>query len=212
MKNNFIKELINRFPVLENETDHIEKATQLMIESLAGEGTLFFCGNGGSASDAEHIVGELLKGFVLRRPLKEYLTDKLRSYGEYGEELAEKLQYGLRAISLTSHPAFATAFGNDVDGTMIFAQQLLALGKKNDVVMGISTSGCSINIYKCFITARAIGLKTILLTGKRRGSCAELADCVISVPEVETFKIQELHLPIYHTICLILEDFFYGID
>lgn len=212
MINKFIRELVNRFPVLERETTHIEESTRLMIEASSGGGTLFFCGNGGSAADAEHIVGELLKGFILRRRMKEELAEKFKSYGAQGAELAEKLQCGLRAISLTSHPGFATAFSNDVDGTMVFAQQLLALGRKNDVVMGISTSGCSRNIHNCFITAKAIGVKTILLTGDTEASCAELADCVIRVPETETFKIQELHLPVYHAICLILEDFFYGAE
>jgi D-sedoheptulose 7-phosphate isomerase len=138
------------------------------------------------------------------------LEVRLKEFGAEGLELSQKLEVGLRAVTLTSHPSFATAFANDVDASMIFAQQLAALAGEGDVVLGISTSGKAENIRKCFITAKAKGIKTILLTGSCGGKCIEFADYSIKVPEKETFIIQEKHVAIYHTLCLIIEDYFYG--
>lgn len=188
------------------------------LKSLAGEltalfrrgNTLFLAGNGGSAADAEHICGELLKGFKSRRELAECDREKLiAAGGNDGKMLGNALQYGLPAISLLSHPALTSAFGNDVDPDLAFAQQLWALGKENDAVIGISTGGNASNIRKMFIAARAKNIRTILLTGSKHGSCREYADVVIAVPESETYKIQELHLPVYHTLCLALESQFF---
>ncbi|MCP3966476.1 MAG: SIS domain-containing protein [Lentisphaerae bacterium] len=206
----YLTDFKERFPEMAYLDDKILQAAVMIVEAMAAGHTLFTCGNGGSGSDSDHIVGELLKGFKSLRPLSPEFKKKFDVYGEAGKEIANKLQYGLRAISLTSHPAFTTAFLNDVDGTLIFAQQLFALGREGDVVIGISTSGNAENVKACFMTARTMGVKTILLTGKDGGACAKLVDCEIRVPEYETYKIQEMHLPIYHTLCLMIEDHFYG--
>jgi len=207
---NFTDSFIKRFPELEETLGSLKEAAKIIIEAFENDNSLYLCGNGGSAADCEHIAGELLKSFKCKRELSFELKNKFNQFSNDGKELAEKLEYGLRAIALTSHPSFATAFANDVDASMIFAQQLLALARKNDVVLGISTSGNADNIKKCFITAKVKGLKTVLLTGKTGGVCAEFADCIIKVPETETFLIQEKHIGIYHTLCLIIEDYFYG--
>jgi D-sedoheptulose 7-phosphate isomerase len=207
---NFTDNFIKRFPELKETLDSLKEAAKIIIEALDNDNTLYLCGNGGSAADCEHIAGELLKSFKCKRELSFELKKKFEQFSNDGKKLAEKLEYGLRAIALTSHPSFSTAFANDVDASMIFAQQLLALSKKDDVVLGISTSGNAQNIKKCFITAKVKGLKTVLLTGKNGGACAEFADCIIKVPETETFLIQEKHVGIYHTLCLIVEDYFYG--
>ena len=207
---NFTDHFIERFPELENIVDSIKEAAGMIIKALENDNCLYLCGNGGSAADCEHIAGELLKSFKCKRNLSFELKEKFGKFGKDGQDLADKLESGLRAVALTSHPSFATAFANDVDASMIFAQQLMALSKKEDIVLGISTSGNAGNIKKCFITAKVKGLKTILLTGETGGICAEFADCTIKVPERETFLIQEKHVGIYHTLCLIVEDYFYG--
>ena len=165
----------------------------------------------GSASDADHISGELLKGFLLKREISDKIKEDLKAnFGEEGNFIGERLQNGLKAISLTGHPALSTAFANDVDSSLIFAQQLYALGSSGDVVIGLSTSGNADNVLKCFQVAKVKGIKTILLGGKDGGKCGKIADVSIIVPENETYMIQELHLPIYHTLCIMIEDYFYG--
>lgn len=206
----FTDNFIKRFPELKEILYSIKETAQIIIETFKNDNFLYLCGNGGSASDCEHIAGELLKSFKCKRELSAELKVEFNKFGKDGQDLAEKLEAGLRAIALTSHPSFSTAFANDVDASMIFAQQLMALSRKNDIVMGISTSGNAENIKKCFITAKVKGLKTILLTGKNGGICAEFADYIIKVPETETFLIQENHVGIYHLLCLIVEDYFYG--
>ena len=206
----FTDHFIQRFPELKEILSSIKETAGIIIEAFKNDNSLYLCGNGGSASDCEHIAGELLKSFKCKRELDAELKVQFNKFGKDGQDLAEKLEYGLRAVALTSHPSFSTAFANDVDASMIFAQQLMALSRKNDIVMGISTSGNAENIKKCFITAKVKGLKTILLTGKTGGICAEFADCIIKVPETETFLIQEKHVGIYHLLCLIVEDYFYG--
>lgn len=206
----FTDNFIKRFPELKETPGSLKKAAKIIIEAFENDNFLYLCGNGGSAADCEHIAGELLKSFKCKRELSFDLKNKFKQFSNDGKELAQKLECGLRVIALTSHPSFSTAFANDVDASMIFAQQLLALSKKDDVVLGITTSGNAQNIKKCFITAKVKGLKTVLLTGKSGGACAEFADCIIKVPETETFLIQEKHVAIYHTLCLIIEDYFYG--
>jgi D-sedoheptulose 7-phosphate isomerase len=203
--------LFLRYPALEVIRTEIEQAFNLLRDSFTNGGTLFACGNGGSASDCEHIAGELLKGFVLKRPINSDLHAVFSNkFGSDGANLAGKLQRGLRAISLTSHPAFITAFANDVDADLIFAQQLFVLGKPGDVVILMSTSGNSANIYNCVMVAAAMGIKTILMTGNRNGRCVKMVNLALKMPENETYKIQELHLPVYHALCLMLEEHFYG--
>lgn len=205
----YLDELTARYPVLVETAPAIGKLIEMMIALYRAGGTFFVAGNGGSGADAEHICGELLKGFCRKRPLDKADLEKLKAFGDE-ENFGSQLQNGLRAISLLSHPALTTAFGNDVDPDLAFAQQVWALGKSGDVMLGISTGGNASNIRKAFITARAKGIKTVLLTGNRHGICENYADLVIAVPEKETFKIQELHLPIYHTVCLAVEAAFFN--
>ena len=171
---------------------------------------MLIAGNGGSSADAEHIVGELMKGFKKSRFVSEEFADKLRKIdGERAEELIEKLQGGLPAISLSSHPALCTAYLNDVDGNLIVAQQVYGYGKEGDVFLGISTSGNAKNIMYAAAVAKAKGMKVAALTGKDGGKLGKAADAAVIVPEPETYRIQELHLPIYHVLCLMLEERFF---
>ncbi len=210
MQHKSINELIERYPKLESVKSKIETVIDILKECYDKEGTLYLCGNGGSASDSEHIVGELMKGFLLNRELSKDLKTKINNeLGSEGKVLADNLQQGLRAISLTSHPSLLTAFSNDVHPELIFAQQLSVLGKKGDVVLGITTSGNSKNVVKALEIGKVLGLKTIALTGEKGGKCLEFADCTINVPETETYIVQEYHLPIYHAICATLEDIYF---
>ena len=202
-----IEELVKRYPVLESVKGQIDNAYKILETCYENGGKLLIAGNGGSAADSDHIVGELMKGFVKRRPVSAELAEALKQTDpERGEELAKKLQGGLPAIALTNHTALSSAFANDVDGMLSYAQQVNGYGKAGDVFLGISTSGNSENV----MTAKEKGLKVIGLTGKTGGKLAKLADVAIIVPEQETYKIQELHLPIYHVLCLMLEDKFYA--
>jgi len=206
-----IKTLFKRFPELNGTQEQILTAYTIIKDAFSDGDKLFVCGNGGSASDAEHIVGELMKGFLLRRELPAKAQQKfIDAFGSEGANIANKLQRGLPAIALTGHPSLSTAFNNDVDPSLTFSQQLYAMGSEGDVLLAISTSGNSDNVVKCIQTAKVMGLKTIILTGKNGGKCAELADCSIIAPSDETYIIQELHLPIYHALCAALEDHFYG--
>lgn len=208
--NKFLKGMFERYPMLSENEDSIKISYDLIKTSFENKGTLFTCGNGGSASDGEHIVGELLKGFLKKRPLEDNIKKNfINEFGESGIEIGQKLQGGLKAISLNSHPAFGSAFLNDVDGKFIYAQQLYALGSAGDVFLGISCSGNAQNVFNAIMVAKIKGIKTILLTGAGGGKCCEIADCIIAVPSRETFIIQEYHLPIYHTLCMMLEDYFY---
>lgn len=205
-----IQELVKRYPVLASVQDQIQDAYAILETCYENGGKLLVAGNGGSAADSEHIVGELMKGFVKRRPVSAELAEALKQADpERGPELAGKLQGGLPAIALTCHAALTSAFANDVDGTLSYAQQVNGYGKAGDVFLGISTSGNAENVMYAAVTAKAKGMKVIALTGKTGGKLAKIADVSIIVPEQETYKIQELHLPIYHALCLMLEDKFY---
>lgn len=208
--NAILDELINRYPVLDFCKADIRRSYEILREMYQAEGTLLVAGNGGSAADAQHIVGELMKGFVKKRkPETEFRRRLMKVNKEYGKELADKLQGSLPAIALSAQEAIATAYLNDVDGQLIYAQLVNGYGTKNDVFFGISTSGNSKNVLMAAITAKAKGMKVIALTGKNGGKIYEYADAVIRVPEEETFKIQELHLPVYHALCLMLEETFF---
>ena len=203
--------LINRYPVLEPVKEAIFQAYCLLEKCYEGGGKLLIGGNGGSSADSEHIVGELMKGFCKKRQVPEDFAGKLMEADkERGRYLAEKLQQGLPAIALTGHTALSTAYLNDVDGLLTIAQQLYGYGKKGDVFLGISTSGNSENILYAAAAARAMEIPVIALTGKDGGRLAEAADVAIIVPEQETYRIQELHLPVYHALCLMLEECFFG--
>lgn len=203
--------LINRYPMLEVCREQIINAYLIMEECYEHDGKLLIAGNGGSAADSEHIAGELMKRFKTPRPVTAEFADKLKSIdSERGENLAKSLERGLMAIPLVAHEALTTAYINDVDGLGVFAQQLFGFGRKGDVFFGISTSGNSKNVMSATVVARALGIKVIGLTGMKGGELAEVADVAIKVPEVDTYMIQELHLPVYHCLCLMLEDRFFG--
>ncbi|GLB31388.1 hypothetical protein LAD12857_33110 [Lacrimispora amygdalina] len=207
---NYLEELLTRYPVLTSVKAEIKEAYEILENCYKNGGKLLIAGNGGSCADAEHIVGELMKGFVKPRSVSGDFAQKLlKADPVRGKELADKLQGGLPAIALTGHPGLSTAYLNDVDGSLIYAQQTYGYGKEGDVLLGISTSGNSKNIMYAMAAARAIGMKTIGLTGKDGGQLKETADVSIVVPEKETYKIQELHLPVYHALCLMLEERFF---
>lgn len=208
--NKFIDELIDRYPKLESIKEDIEATYELIKNMYKDGGKLLVGGNGGSAADSEHIVGELMKGFCKKRKISTGLAEKLENINEdLGLELGKCLQGALKAIAITGHTGLTTAFANDVDPNMIFAQQVYGYGDNKDILLCISTSGNSKNLIYAAITAKAKGMKVITLTGKDGGKLKEYSDISIIVPENETFKIQELHLPIYHALCLELEEFFF---
>lgn len=206
-----LDELISRYPVLISCRDDIKAAYRLMEEAYANDKKLLIAGNGGSAADSEHIAGELMKRFKTPRPAPQDFKDKLIAIdAERGPGLAKNLERGLMAIPLVAHEALTTAYINDVDSLGVFAQQLYGFGREGDVFLGISTSGNSKNVMSATVVARALGIKVIGLTGAKGGELKDVADVCIRVPETETYKIQELHLPVYHCLCLMLEDRFFG--
>ena len=206
----YITVLCERYTVLKSVENEISKAYLLLEESYKNGGKLLIAGNGGSAADAEHIVGELMKGFKLSRKLQADFADKLiKENSEFGTVLAENLQGALPAIALDGHPALSTAYMNDCEPVLCFAQQVYGYGKAGDVFLGISTSGNSKNILYAATTARAIGMKVIGLTGAKNSKLDQMCDVCIKVPQTETYKIQELHLPVYHCLCLMLENEFF---
>lgn len=193
-------DLFERYPQLNICAKDIEKALALMIDTYKNDGKFLVCGNGGSASDADHIVGELMKGFKLpRKVTDERIPEKLR----------EKLQGALPAISLCSQTSLMTAIANDNDADMIFAQQVYGYAKGNDLLIAISTSGNSKNVVNAVKVAKSLGVKVIALTGETGGELKQFADVTICAPSTETYKIQEYHLPIYHYLCAKVEEYFY---
>lgn len=208
---NHIDVLIERYPVLEECKQSIIDAYQIMEECYAHDGKLLIAGNGGSAADSEHIAGELMKRFETPRPVPEEFAEKLKEVDPVrGEQLSHNLERGLMAIPLVAHEAMTTAYINDVDGLGVFAQQLYGFGRPGDVFLGISTSGNSKNVMSATVVARALGIKVIGLTGAKGGELAKVADVAVKVPQARTYMIQELHLPVYHCWCLMLEDHFFG--
>ncbi len=207
----YIDELINRYPKLETIKDEIARAYEIIRDTYEKGGKLLVAGNGGSASDSEHIVGELMKRFDMPRPVSAEFREKLIQIdADRGMELADKLEGSLPAIALTTHEALTTAYSNDVDGKLAVAQQLSGYGNSGDTFIGISTSGNSENIIYAMATAKALGLKTIGLIGRNGGKIADMADVSVIAPELETYRIQELHLPIYHCWCRMLEAHFWS--
>lgn len=209
------KEILARLkaehPALCKLIPQVEEAFALLKSAYDAGGKVMICGNGGSAADSEHIVGELMKSFLFHRKLDSALTQELtRLYGKDGEALIAQLEGGLPTIPLTSMPALSTAYANDTSGTACFAQMTQSLGREGDVLLAISTSGNSQNILLAVMAAKARHMTAICLTGRSGGKCRGLADICICVPEDETFKIQELHLPVYHALCALLEDAFFG--
>ncbi len=202
--------LFRNYPKLESCSDEIEQAYEALVALYSREGTVLVCGNGGSAADADHIVGELMKGFMRKRPMDQNMRSAFTSLeAEVSGYLLDNLQQPLSAISLASHSALQTAFANDVAPDLSFAQSVLGYGRKGDIFLGISTSGNSRNVYYAACTAKSRGLKTIGLTGKDGGRLKGLCDIMIQVPASSTPVVQELHLPVYHALCAAVEAHFF---
>ena len=203
--------LIERYPKLAVCKEDIKKAYELLEVAYRNGRKLLVCGNGGSASDSEHIVGELMKEFKLKRKVYSDQATALKAIDpELGQVLADNLQGALPAICLTGHSSLTTAFMNDANADLVFAQQVNGYGKPGDVFLGISTSGNSKNVLYAAVNAKAKGLKVVGLTGAKESKLMKYADVCIRVPETETYKIQEYHLPVYHCLCLMLEEKFFG--
>ncbi|MCB6944469.1 SIS domain-containing protein [[Eubacterium] rectale] len=203
--------LIERYPQIDNCKKEIEKAYLVLEESYANGNKLLVAGNGGSAADSEHIVGELMKGVENPRKLSSEYKDKLMSVNdELGKVLGENLQMALPTIALDGHVALTTAYMNDCEPLLCFAQQVNGYGKEGDVFLGISTSGNSKNILYAAVVAKAKGMKVVALTGAKYSKLSQIADVTIKAPETRTYRIQEYHLPIYHCLCLMLEERFFG--
>lgn len=203
-----IEQLINNYPQLNLVKEEVFEAYGIMCECYLNGGKILLCGNGGSAADCEHIVGELMKEYRMKRKIPKVFISSLQEWGA-DEGMLENIVGALPAISLTSHLSFQTAFNNDNAAEYVFAQQLYALGRKGDVLLAITTSGNSKNIINAAIMAKACGIKVIALTGSGGGKIRGLANVLINVPAKETARIQELHLPVYHTLCGMLEDYFF---
>lgn len=201
-----LAELIKRFPALKPCRAQIQDAFKILVSGFSSGGKLLVCGNGGSAADAEHIAGELLKGFISNRPLPVDQHERL------GGDIAGELQQALPVIPLTGFLSLRTAYSNDCDPTWDYAQLTYGLGRPGDVLLGISTSGNAANVMHAVDVARKSGMPVIGMTGQHGGRLAETADVCIRVPDTETYKVQELHLPVYHTLCIMLETHFFGVD
>ena len=202
--------LIERYPALKECGEDIAAAVRLVIDTYQAGGKLLLAGNGGSAADCEHISGELLKGFMNKRPLSEEKRREMCASYPIEEDVLDKLQMGLAAIPLTSLSALGTAFSNDVSPELVFAQGVFALGKRGDTLIAMSTSGNSKNVLRAAEVAKAVGVKVIGLTGQGGGALKDVCDVCVCVPETETYKVQEYHLPVYHYLCQEVEEHFFG--
>ena len=213
MKNttlNMIDDLVKRYPALDVCRSSIQEAVEAICASYSKGGKVIACGNGGSASDAEHIVGEFMKGFILKRPIDDELYGKMKEVcPNEADYLRDNLQGALPAISLMNAVALNSAFANDQAPDLAMAQQVLGLGTKEDILIGISTSGNSTNVIYAVQMAKVKGIKTIGLLGGRECKLKGLCDIAICAPEMETYKIQELHLPVYHALCMAVENEFF---
>ena len=206
----YLQQLTERYPKLESAKDDIKAAFDIIVKSYENEGKLLIAGNGGSASDSEHIAGELMKSFVKKRNLPDSFIANINNVDpESAQYLIPRLQPGLPVIALCGHASLNTACINDIDGNITFAQQVYGYGKEGDVFLGISTSGNAKNVLYAAAVAKAKNIKVIALSGGSGGALRRFSDASIIVPETETYKIQELHLPVYHCLCLMLEDRFF---
>ncbi len=205
-----LNKLLERYPALKDTAPEIESAIKAIIETYKNNGKVLLAGNGGSASDCEHMAGELMKSFVRKRKIDKKLKDKLIEIDSLnGEYIGNTLESPLKAVALTSHPSLSTAYSNDRDPYLVFAQQLLGFGESGDIFIAFSTSGNSKNILYTTTLAKAMGIKIISMTGKNGGALSLVSDIRIKAPSNETYRIQEYHLPIYHTICLEVEKYFF---
>jgi len=205
-----LNKLLSRYPSLKDTMPEIELAIKSIIETYKNNGKVLLAGNGGSASDCEHMAGELMKSFVRKRKIDNTLTNKLIEIDpQNGEYIANTLESPLKAVALTSHPSLTTAYSNDRDPYLVFAQQLLGFGSSGDIIILFSTSGNSKNILYATTLAKAMGITIIAMTGDDGGKLALESDIVINAPSNETYRIQEYHLPIYHAICMEVEKYFF---
>lgn len=204
-------EVVSRYPVLASCEKEIAAAETILEAAFRAGNKLLLCGNGGSNADAAHIAGELGKGFVKARPLSDEKKAAMRAKcPALDEEALTLLQDALPALPLDAGNALGSAFCNDVEPSLVYAQQVLGLGKPGDVLLALSTSGNSANVVEAAKVAKGLGLLVIALTGETGGRLRELSDVCIRVPAQETYKVQELHLPVYHQICLDIEEKFFG--
>jgi D-sedoheptulose 7-phosphate isomerase len=210
-KNIILEKLVKDNPGLAPCLNSLEKAFETITRCYSNGGKVLICGNGGSAADAEHITGELMKGFLVKRSIDARLAYKLKElFPADGEYLSANLQGALPAISLSSQTSLLTAFSNDVAPDMAFAQQVYGYGHKGDVLIGLSTSGNSSNVINALKVAKAMDMETVGFTGKDGGAMKDVCDILISVPAVETYRVQEFHLPLYHALCAMVEAEFFG--
>jgi D-sedoheptulose 7-phosphate isomerase len=205
-----IEKLVRHYPELAAVTPSLTDAFKLCCNTIDEDGVIYLCGNGGSAADCEHIVGELMKKFKLDRPLSDEEIEKFVRYGKEGAQIAAHLQKSFRAVSLISQTSILSAYINDECSDTVFAQLVYGYGRKNDILMSISTSGNSKNVVNSVIAAKILGIKTIGLTGATGGRLSDLSDCCIKAPSDETNRIQEYHVPIYHCLCEMLESEYFS--
>lgn len=211
MNPEIIDHLVSRYPVLESLKERIAEAAHAIIKCFENKKKLLICGNGGSCSDAEHIAGELVKSFeLIRKPDNEFKKRLIKISESRGSFLAEKLQAGFPAISLNSNTALISAISNDISAEAVYAQQVMAMGNPGDILLAISTSGNSPNIIDALITAKTAGLITIGMTGHSGGIMKKYCDILINVPEQQCASVQELHRPVYHTLCRLIESHFFN--
>lgn len=202
-----LDQLVERCPALAPLHTNIFEAFQTICKSYNNGGVLYVCGNGGSAADSEHIVGELMKSFKKKRPVDTKLKESLvQMFGENGRVLGDTLEGGLPAVSLCSHVSLKSAVVNDTDPANIYAQQLFSLGRGGDCLIAISTSGNAENCMRAAMVAKLAGIHVIALTGEKGGRLKDIADVTVNVPARETYLVQELHLPVYHCLCAMLEE------
>ena len=205
-----MEKLLKRYPALEAVSKEIHSALSILKATYENGGKLLLCGNGGSAADCDHIVGELMKSFKSKRPIAPAFEDSLKNFGDNGIYLAKTLEAGLPAVSLCEHNSLSTAYANDRAPDAVFAQQLSVLGNSGDTLLALTTSGNSRNCVLAAITAKVKGMKIISITGESGGRIAQLSDVAIKLPEKETYLVQELTLPVYHYICAELENYFFN--
>lgn len=205
-----VDNLVMRYPKLISVKTDISNAYNILELTYTNGGKVLCCGNGGSCADADHIVGELMKSFKFKRAISDDVKESLIKQGDLGIKLASNLEGALPAISLNSHNALSSAYINDTNAEMVYAQLLYGFGKTGDTLIALTTSGNSKNCVYAAVTAKALGINVIALTGQNGGKISEIADITIKVPELETYLIQELHLPIYHCLCAMLEEKFFG--
>jgi D-sedoheptulose 7-phosphate isomerase len=211
MSNPFLSGLFERYPAISHLEEKISEAADAMIRCYGQGGKVLVCGNGGSCASSDHIVGELMKSFEMKRPVDQKIKDNLYEVaGERGIYIGERLEKGLPAISLNAHSALISAIANDTDASLVFAQQVASYGNHGDIVMGISTSGNASNVVDALITAKAKGLITLGITGATGGKMKQYCDVLINLPEARTALVQELELPVYHTLCIIVENHFFN--